>query len=234
MALVYWPRSPLIKPRAISVDVAPRSVAGPPSLYGQDQVVASSAGLWSITYHDILARGPKGVLLWRALAAQIQGRLNPIVLPVFERPARTPAGTLAATADIAAAFVPHSDGAAHGDGALYASSAGVDATVVGAVARGQVTWLLDVVGAQPLDAGMHFSVGHRLYRVAAVLETAGTVSNITAWPPAREAVVSGAVAEMARPVCKVRLAGDRELNEKIVHENRHGEIGGVSFIEDLS
>lgn len=233
MALIHWPRTPLFKIRGdVSIDDAPRSVTGPPAVDGQTQAVMSSAGVWSMSYGDVFVSGDAGIMLWRALAVQINGRANAIVMPIFERPGRTPGGAGYAAQAAMITSSPHGDDALHSDDTAYAGTS-TEASVASPVERGALAWTLNISGATPLSPGSHFSVGYRLYRVAYIVSEAAGVTTLRAWPPARDAVLAGSVVALADLVCKVRLAADRGMALPVKHYNRHGVATTLSLVEDL-
>lgn len=221
---VIWPRA-LLRPRDASIDIAPATIAGPAALSGFRQAVASPAGLWSIRYHGFIVASPVQRKVWRALAAQIEGRATPIVLPVWDRSDLRPAS------GGAAAVAPHGDGALMSDGSGFASAA-TSVVLASAVARGAVRMTTTTVIGGAIEPGMHFSVGLRLYRVKAIEAAAGASTTFTFWPRARDTMLAGAEAVFDQPVCKVRLADDAGLDLMLDH-GRHA-FPDVAFIEDVS
>lgn len=218
---VYWPRG-LLVPRHASINPAPATVAGVASLSGFRQAVASPAGVWLIVY-DAIKVGQAQRLLWRALAAQIEGRANPIILPVYDREDLRPLGTAAA------ATAAHGDGAVHGDGTHYRSRRTQVVAAV-AAARGAVRLTTTTLLGATLHPGQHFSIGQRLYRIKAVEALSGANTTFTFWPPAREAILAGAEIEFDEPVCKVRLAEDGGM-DLALDTGRHA-FPSLTFIED--
>ncbi len=221
---VHWPRA-LLKPRKCDPNVAPASVAGPVSLSGYRQSVTSPAGVWSIRYDTVVVASVAQRLTWRALAAQILGRTTPVVVPVYDRRELTP------VIDGAGGLSPHSDGATHSDGSMYVT-AGASVVVNGVVARGAVAMRLTVITGAAIQAGMHFSIGQRLYRVASITSSAsgGTDVRLRFWPPAREGIIDGAEVDFAAPVCKCRLDSAAGLDLDLDH-GRHG-FPSITWIED--
>lgn len=220
---VYWPRGILV-PRHAHINPAPATVAGVAALSGFRQAVASPAAVWSIAY-DAIRVGQDQRLVWRALAAQIEGRASPIVLPIYDRADMRPLGaSVALTA-------PHGDNAAHDDNAPYVSRRS-QVLAAGAAARGASRLTATTILGAALEPGQHFSIGHRLYRIKAIEAVVGASTTVTFWPTAREAILAGAELEFDEPVCKVRLAEDSGM-DLALDTGRHA-FPSVAFIEDPS
>ncbi|MDE4556455.1 hypothetical protein [Sinorhizobium meliloti] len=76
-----WPLD-ILPPREIVADIAPRSMAAPAAVSGVQQVVASDAGLWKVALGGIPVVNGNAVLTWRAIAATLEGRIQPILVPL--------------------------------------------------------------------------------------------------------------------------------------------------------
>lgn len=221
---IVWPRD-LLRPRSVAVDSAPRTTGGAASLSGITQAVAVPAGVWTIRYDKFPVLTPDRVLAWRALAAQIEGRANRVVVPVW-------ASVLMRDPPADPDPVAHDDGAFFSDGSGYLGSP-FDITVAAAALGATAVTLAVARAPVEIAAGQDFSIGLRLYRIAA-LEDAGDGVHFaaTVWPPLRDDVPAGSVAEFWRPVCQCRLASDKEMALPL----DLGRFGtpSVSFIEDPS
>jgi hypothetical protein len=219
---VIWPRS-VLRPRNVAINVAPATVAGAAALSGFRQAVSSPAGVWAIRFDGLVVTSRAAKLCLRALGALVEGRSTPIVLPVYDREDLRPVDpSLDASA-------PHSDGSMHDDGTGYGA---VRAQIVvdGAVALGANQMTTETIVGETIEPGMHFSAGHRLYRVRSIVETDGANTTFTFWPIAREAILDGAELEFDEPVCLVRLAEDAGLDFSL-DAGLHG-FPSIAFIED--
>lgn len=221
-ALVYWPRR-LLVPRVSAINPAPATVGGPASLSGFRQAIASPAAVWSIRYEGIPVGSVAQRHIMRALAAQIDGRATPIALPVYDLEELRPLGTTTP------ATAPHDDDAAFGDDTLYGSSR---AQVVAAApaARGASQLTVTTILAAALQAGQHFSIGLRLYRIKSIEAVAGANTTFKLWPPLREAVIADAELEFDEPVVKARLVSDGALDLALAM-GAHGVVS-AAFLED--
>ncbi|WP_246670746.1 hypothetical protein [Aminobacter sp. MDW-2] len=227
---IIWPCSRLV-PRNISVDPASRTMAGPASVSGFAQVVASDAGLWKATYGEIPVRDTQGlnlVQLWRAISVQAEGRLNPLLICVHDIERKPyPAGT--SDADLEGQ-VPHSDNAFFDDDTGYVSSV-IDVSLSADAAVRATTLYVTKALSGDLEPGHRFSIGERLYQIRSVTAQDAASATIKIWPPLREAWSSGARLEFDRPVLRVRLASDKEMDLPL--ELGRWSFPSVNFIEDL-
>lgn len=224
MTLV-WPIAAL-PPQAINADIAPRSLAGPAALSGGGQVTSSDAGLWRVVYANIVVHGNQKLVLWHAIAAKLEGRAVPIVVPIPARGRRpTPAG-----ADESYADVPHSDDSTFSDGTGYVGST-IEVALAAPVALRAVTATVDVAYAGELQPGQIFSIGERLYRLHSVAYVDADTAQIEFRPPLREAAEAGARLDFDRPVCRVRLVSDQEMD--LPFGANLTVFPTLNFIEDL-
>lgn len=227
---IIWPCSRLV-PRNISVDSASRTMAGPASVSGFTQVVASDAGLWKATYEEIPVRDTQGVglvQLWRAIAVQAEGRLNPLLICVHDIERKPyPAGT--SDADLEGQ-VPHADDALFDDDTGYVSSV-IDVSLSANAAVRATTLVVTKSLSGDLEPGHRFSIGERLYQIRSVTNQDAASATIKIWPPLREAWSTGARLEFDRPVLRVRLASDKEMDLPL--ELGRWSFPSVNFIEDL-
>lgn len=219
---IYWPAN--LNPLAIAIDPLHRTIAGTPSLNGLTQNVASSAGIWRITYDRIgVSRGER-VKAWRAVAALAEGRLNKLIVPArVYRDARAGGRPFS--------NVSFSDTASFDDGALFATD--IDAYTVTGAAKGAAT--LRVQDPNDLiEPGHLFSAMHRLYVVKASTPVAGVAHryDLSVWPPLREAVAASQTLNFRHPVCTVRLATDNEMSLLVVRSNHAAPT--VTFLEDIT
>lgn len=219
---ILWPIR-VLAPQKMSFDIAPRSLSAPASLSGASQVVASDVGVWKASYQDVPVFDHDAILTWRAIAALLEGRLNPILVPVtrFYQP----------TLDEALyKEVPHDDDTFFDDDSGYVgSTTSVRFASAAAVRAVSANVTIDYGGT--LQPGQHFSVGERLYRLRSVSYATDTQALITFRPPLREAVAAGTRLELDDPVCRMRLASDAEMDIEL-ELNRRG-VPKVNFVEDV-
>jgi hypothetical protein len=221
--VIIWPRT-VLPPRSAQADPLPVTTSGPASLSGVRQVVAAPAAVWVITLQSIPVASVAQRLTFRALGAQIQGRANPVLVPVFDRVELRGSGSgVTYTA-------PHSDDSSHSDGSLYASG-GSQAVVAAAASMGDVALSVTIVLGS-LEAGQHLSIGNRLYRVARVDAVSGSTLDLIVWPPLRDDVVAGSEIELDNPVCKCRLYDDAGMN--VTLEYGRTAFPTVKFLEDIT
>lgn len=227
---IIWPCSRLV-PRNISVDPASRTMAGPASVSGFSQVVASDAGLWKATYEEIPVRDTQGmslVQLWRAIAVQAEGRLNPILICVHDIERKPfPAGM--SDADLKGE-VPHSDDALFDDATGYVSSI-IDVSLASNAGVRATTLNVTKSVSGDLEPGHRFSIGERLYQIRSVTNQDANSATVKIWPPLREAWTTGERLEFDRAVLRVRLASDKEMDLPL--ELGRWSFPTVNFIEDL-
>ena len=221
MATLRWPVH-VLRPQNVAFDLAPRSLAAPPSASGFGQVVASDAGIWKVTFGNLIVRRRADVIVHRAIANLLEGRLNPILVPLCRGYQPVPAGSAALYA-----AVPHSDTAFFDDDAGYIGRV-IDVVTDGAWAARSVSGFVGVNYAGRIEPGQHFSVGERLYRVRSFDTETGA---ITFRPPLREAVPSGVNLEFDDPVVRCRLADDAGMDLEL--QLRRFGNPTVQFIEDL-
>lgn len=221
MATIRWPCD-VLRSQNIAADIAPRSLAAPSSVSGVAQVVASDAGIWKVTLGNVLVRDRASVITFRAIANLLEGRLNPILVPLCRAYQPVPAGSGSLYEQ-----VPHSDGAIFDDDTGYVGRV-IDVVTVGGWAARAVSGFVQVNYAGTIEPGQHFSAGERLYRVRTFDADTGA---ITFRPPLREAVPSGTNLEFDDPVCLMRLADDAGMDLDL--SMRRFSQPSVSFVEDL-
>lgn len=224
MTAIRWPCE-VLRPQNVAFDIDSRSLAGPASVSGATQVVASDAGIWKATYGNIIVKSRNAVLAHRAIAALLEGRLGTILVPLC----RAYGPSSGAVSDQSFfARVPHSDDAYFDDDTGYVGS--LTDVVLAADAAVRATALTVTVNyaADDIQPGMHFSLGERLYRVRTFDSSTGTM---TIRPPLREAVTAGDRLEFDDPCCRMRLANDDGLDLEL--SLRRFGSPTIQFIEDL-
>jgi hypothetical protein len=227
MTAIRWPDE-VLRPTNVAFDLDSRSLAGPASVSGATQVVASEAGIWKATYGNIVVKSRRAVLAHRAIAALLEGRLGSILVPLCRGYGPSSGAVLTADEEALFAQVPHSDDALFDDDTGYVGS--LTDVVLAADAAVRATTLMVTVNyaADDIQPGMHFSLGERLYRVRTFDADTGTM---TIRPPLREAVTAGDVLNFDDPVCRMRLANDDGLDLELAL--RRFSSPSVQFIEDL-
>lgn len=220
---ILWPRDILPPQTPRPHYISPMNVSGPVSGAGLADVIAGDAGFWRASYGSIVVNTPQRVKVWRGIAAKLQGRLNPILVPycrAYQPIAVTPG-----------AAVPHSDGSTFSNGSGYVGS-GTLVKLVSAVTVRAVSCTVDAIAVGTLEPGQVFSLGERLYQITNVEDLTGTQKRLSFMPPAREAVISGTELEFTRPVCRMRLASDDAMLIDL-SLNRRG-FPTLDFVEDLA
>lgn len=221
-----WPEK-VLRPQGVAFDVAARSLTGGATIEGAAQVVSSAAGLWTATFERVSIRSRNQVLCARALSALLEGRTTPILVPTCRGYQPVPAG---AVTDGLYDAVPHSDETFFSDGSGYVGGV-IDVQLSSTIVAGATTGQIAVNYAGAIEPGQHFSIGERLYRVKSIEFSDATAATIKFWPPLREAASIGTRLEFDDPVCRMRLASDREFD--LLLDGRRFGNPTVNFVEDL-
>ncbi|MBZ9888129.1 hypothetical protein LB559_09275 [Mesorhizobium sp. BR1-1-3] len=224
---IRWPCE-VLRPQNVSFDLDSRSLAGPASVSGATQVVSSDAGIWKATFGSVIVKSRQAVLVHRALAALLEGRLGSILVPLCRAYGPSSGAVLSADQQALFAQVPHSDDAFFDDDTGYVGS--LTDVVLAADAALRATTLTVTVNyaADDIQPGMHFSLGERLYRIRTFDADTGVM---TIRPPLREAVTAGEHLDFDDPVCRMRLANDDGLDLELALR-RFGSPS-ISFVEDV-
>jgi len=226
MAPVLWPIG-ILKPQSVTFEIAARTLAGPSSVSGVSQVVASDAGIWKATFTNVIlnTRNREQVLVFRALAALLEGRMNPVLVPLcraYQPYAPEWKGFYEP--------VPHSDDSPFSDGSEYRGTV-IDVTLASNIPVRGTTANVTITLVHEIQPGQHFSIGERLYRIRTVTPTGPNSATITFRPPAREAATIGTKLEFDDPVCRMRLASDGELDLPLARGT--WTYPTINFIEDV-
>lgn len=221
---IRWPEKVLRVPN-FAIDLVARSLSGPSSVNGSSQVVASDAGIWKATLGGVIVKSRHEVLCFRAIAAILDGRVNPILIPLCRAYQPTPADY----ADLATP-VPHDDASLHDDDTGYVGSATVVSLANDAAARA-VTADITITHAGTVEPGQHFSIGERLYRIRTISYSSPTAATITFRPPLRAAAPAGQELNFDDPAARMRLATDGEMD--LYLEGRRFATPTVNLVEDL-
>jgi hypothetical protein len=182
--------------------------------------VSSDAGIWKARLGNIVVRSRAEVLAFRGIAALLEGRLNPILIPVCRAYQPVPDGGVYEE-------LPHSDETYFEDDTGHEGSViDVVAAADAAVRATSMTVTVNVAGE--IQSGQHFSCGERLYRVRTFDEDTGA---LTFRPLLREAVTAGDRLNFDNPVGRFRLAGDHEMDLELA--GRRWANPTVNFVEAL-
>lgn len=226
MSAIIWSCS-VLTPKSRAINPAYRSVSGGVALNGFSQVVTSDAGIWKATFEQVVIYNSDQVKAWRAIRAHAEGRLNPILISLCEgaiRPLQEPGQR---------PFPP----VPHGDNAFFRDETGYRNGIIsvrlshGAALRATVL-MLSKIACGSLEPGQRFSLGERLYEIRKVFSQNANQAEVAVWPPLREAVGAGTDANFDRPVLRVRLATDEEM-DLMLDLNRFA-LPTVNFLEDMS
>lgn len=223
---VRWPDK-VLRIANFAIDLAGRSLAGPSSVNGSSQTVASDAGIWKATLGGVIVKSREEVLCFRAIAAILDGRVNPILVPLCRGYQPVPLGAVAAGLY---GEVHHSDGTGFDDGSGYVGQV-IDAVLAAPLALRATSASVTVNSARMIEAGQHFSIGERLYRVRTIDGIVGSTASITFRPPLRQPAEAGDRLEFDDPVCRMKLATDGEMDLPL--ENRRFASPNINLVEDL-
>lgn len=208
MASIAWPA--LLKPLSFGFWLENSDQSGGVSMLGNEQFVASPGQRWRASM-AVNIRSNEQILALRSLLAQLDGRFNDVLLPGFDgkrlswpvdsetgvslKPRNTRDRTL--------------DGTAYEDPEIPSESQ-ITATLNASAALRATTIAINVAqGGTPL-AGQRVGIASRLYELATIVSTVGTVTTATIRPPLRAAASSGASVLFTRPVCLMKLLNGSE------------------------
>lgn len=228
MTTLRWPCD-VLRPQNVAFDIAPRTLAAPASVSGITQVVATDAGIWKATYGDVLISKRDQVLMFRTISTLLEGRLGSILVPLCYA-YQPKVNVVGPGEDPLTAALPHSDEAFFSDRSGYVG--GINSVWLSAAlpARGISADIVINYGGL-IEAGQHFSIGERLYRIRTINYTDATHATITFRPPLREAVPAFTFLDFDDPVCRMRLATDNAMDlELALHRFAQPT---VLFMEDL-
>ena len=216
MRIITWPD--ILVPRDIEFFLAPRTKTGGPALNGFTQVVGPPNDIWRAEF-TFPPQQQDGVRLYRALQADMAGRLVGAWLKVWDRfgwDYATAYGVTQPTADI-----PFSDTALFSDGSGFAPpKLRVPLDVAGSQYDVEVT--LDstqLVGAVP--SGVYVSIGGWLHQVIAAGAASGGQVVMRIRPGLREDFAVGTEVDF-EPRVLVRFASD-ETGRLPLNFGRWGE-----------
>lgn len=225
--IIYWPD--LLRPQAIKVDLAHRSLSGPSAQSGFSQVVSNSAGIWTATYDSIPVYSSAMIRCWRALDALIEGRQGVISIPVWDFPRSPSAADELGSNIYNLSQAPYSDGALHSDYSGYQTT-WTNVLVGENTAIGATTVTLTKNAPYvTLEPGHRFSINDRLYQIRKIESQGDTTAVVTIRPPLREAITVGNIAEFDYPRLKVRLTDDKAMQIDLDY-NAYG-TPSLSFME---
>ncbi len=220
-----WPIDTL-PPRHIQADPVGVSISGTAAISGFVQATASDAGAWLVRLGEFPVLTKQKVLLWRSLAALFDGRLNPVLVQIADHDRPPFPGS-----EIIAGSIAHSDGTLFSDDTGYHQPLIiVDVQANAALRATQIQ--LNAISASDLLSGQRFSIGERFYEIKKIVSKVGNIYTVDLRIPLREAIVAGQRAEFDRPVCKLRLASDDQMNLPLDF-NRWG-FPSITLFEDVS
>lgn len=227
--MIIWPKK-ILKPQKLSVDLAPRSLRTSAASSGFTQVVSNSAGIWRAEFNDVPIYSPSMILLWRAIANQAEGMLNPIVIPVFEDYTRIPLPLELTSKNPYPNEVTHDDDMEHDDDTLYEGNY-VEVRVAENALTGATTLTVLLVSGSELQPGQRFSIDNKLYEINSITSQNGQDYVLKIRPPLREDVDLNQELNFDNPTCEVRLASDNEMWLPL-NFNQHS-FPTINFIENV-
>lgn len=228
MTLVYnWPS--FLGAEGVEFNQRGQGVTGPVSMSGLSQFTSIDTGYWIATLQGVQLFQGERVLAFRALRAALEGGGHHVRVPVIDQgQAPWPDGTVVVQDPL-----PFDDLAYFDDDAGF-HQATIVVEVAEDAAAGATSLVLSLISVAALKGGEYFSIGDRLYviKMSGVVQTATDEYTVAIWPRLREAVVAGASVEFDNPVCRMRLASEREMDAMLTGM-WHGRPT-VAFVEVLN
>lgn len=195
MDLIEWPS--VLQPRDMNIRPPSQTKSLTKSLTNFEQVQPVIRPPWRVTLSFATLVGDQ-VLAYRAFLAACEGRSNLVRLPIFDL------HYWATDFQIHGRAVPHSDGAAFSDDALYATGDLSSVAVTGVQGEKQIIANFGEYG-QVLKAGQYFGIADDLHIATAVFWE-GSVATIRFTSSLRRDHVSAPL--RLRPYLIARLAED--------------------------
>lgn len=230
---MIWPRN-ILPPRTVMIELANATMGGGRTLTAVDQFVKTDAGWWKLTLGDIPFASSQQKLQWRAVAAQLGGRVGKIAVPIYDP--NTPWPTINGKVVKSYGSIPHSDGTFFSDGTGYSQDVIIAEVIVDA-AMGDISLTMDVLVGGALQPGMSFDVAYRLYRIKSIQTITpnggGSVTyQLKVTPPLREDIPAGSFANFDDPMLGCRLNTDGEM-ESGVDDYAGRTLAKIDFVEVL-
>lgn len=204
MTTLPWDRTNLCPSKVSVPKIIANNTSGGVGFGGSEQIIGNTPPRWGIKFSDIALNRPAKILAWNALAGLLNGRLVPVLIPVFDRNrAPSPAVTASMSGAASAGSVAVNIKVLSGGGAI---SPGMHFSVAERLYR-----LLT------MDAGTPGS-GYIVFAC-------------TITPPVREAIPDTTALEFGDPWFRVRLATDDEMSDVDLDVFKYGSVT-VNFLED--
>lgn len=202
MTTLQWDRT-LLMPAEAGVFLTPFNTSGGIAADGSEQVIGNSPGRWTATYNQIGLNSTAKILRWNEIAALLEGRLTPILIPVLDRQrAPLPPATASMVGAVAANAVTCSIKVLAGGGVLVP---GMHWSV------NERLYRLRTVGAATGGGDKTYPVSFR--------------------PTCREPIADGTALEFNDPWFRVKLVADDGM--KTVYQALRFASPSVEFREDL-
>lgn len=213
MTLYAWPSE--LGVRSIAFNPRGMVVTGPPSLTGQSQVASVDAGHWVATLNIATLGEGAEVLAFRALRAKLEGGAHSVLVPVFDYGTRNngqiPYPASGGSTVNAYAEQRYSDNTFHTDGHGFYRPA-IVVTANAAASQGASSATFTVTTAGTLYPGMYFSHRGHLHVLKEKTGVSGSNQTWSFWPRLREDIASGDRIDFEKVVCRMRLAGEEEMD----------------------
>jgi hypothetical protein len=218
-----WPSAILPSKDDVAFNIAWRSATTPSSVSGFSQAVSQDIGIWKASLVNIDVRKREKVNLFRTMADLMEGKANPILVPVCHGYQPFPANW-------------NSDGVPHDDDAYFDDDSGydgwaIDIRVISPGAVRATSFDIRIVTAGSLTTGQYFSVDNRLYRIRRISYILPNTATIEFRPSLRAAVFAGRRLNFDNPVCKMRALTDQEMDLELQMKKFGSPT--VNFIEDM-
>lgn len=232
MADITWPSS-VLKATGGRVRIVSMNIGGGRAFSGGEQVVASDAGLYALTMGPIHVTSNEQVKAWNTMEAVLGGRSNTALVPALDcKRAPWPLVNGKPVTDLG--NVPFSDGTFFDDGSGFGQLV-IAATAESDIEAGAVAAVIRIARGGALEAGHHFSVGERLFRIVRILSAnpsgQDVVYSVKLALPAREAVGAGSTLNFDNPMFRAVLATDDEMALDL-HLFKFG-MATINWVEDV-
>lgn len=222
MALIDWPAEQFrMSMTTYHIDWTSRGAGR--GLSGHEQIISSGTGIWRFSFSLIIEPDSDRLKRFEALVAEMRGRLNTAVIPLYDR--------FAYDAALSPAQERWQDQTWFADGTGFSGFGAVQPMVtIGATAAGATQLTVDLSNpVRPsFRVGDLFSVNGFVHRVVR--------RNSGGWvkfePPLRAAIPAGTTLETDPPVAYAKFATDGE-GERARDLLSWGEPVTLTFIEEF-
>lgn len=233
---VTWPTS-VLKPVDIEVSRVVGSTGGGRSFKNTEQVVLDDPGYWRIVLGKIPVRSLEQSKCLRAMEALIDGRASTVLVPMVDCK-RAPWPIVDGKALTSYGDIPFDDDSLFDDDTGFAQDV-IEAYLTADAAANATGVSFAVSNGAEIEAGQHFSLGERGYRIKKITSQADGVYGGQAavlytaspFPLIREAASNGDRMNFDNPAVRCRLEDDKGLAAAL-ELYRFADVS-VAFVEDV-